>query len=75
VVNRSLDKTMPITVDPVGGPAVRSARQTTLTNDDITAYNNDQAQPVQRTTKTLAKGQKVQADLPPHSANLIELQY
>jgi alpha-N-arabinofuranosidase len=75
VVNRSLDTSMPITVDPAGGPAVKSARQTTVTNDDITAYNNDQAQPVQRTTKVLPKGQKVQADLPPHSVNLIELQY
>ncbi|MGZ0153076.1 hypothetical protein ACXJJ3_38865 [Kribbella sp. WER1] len=75
VVNRSLDQAMPITVDPAGGPAVKSARQTTVTNDDITAYNTDQAQPVQRTTKMLAKGQKVQAELPPHSANLIELTY
>ncbi|HEY3563200.1 MAG TPA: hypothetical protein VGL05_37295 [Kribbella sp.] len=74
VVNRSLDKAMPIMVDPAG-PAVRSAVQTTVTDDDITAYNNDQVQPVQRTTKTLAGGQKVQAELPPHSANLITLNY
>lgn len=60
---------------PAGGPAVRSARQTTVTHDDITAYNNDQAQPVQPTTKPLAKGQKVEAELPPHSASLIELRY
>ncbi|MFI5694127.1 hypothetical protein ACIA58_19930 [Kribbella sp. NPDC051586] len=75
VVNRSLDQAMPITVDPAGGPAVRSARQTTVTDDDITAYNNDQAQPVQPATTTLRKGPKVEAELPPHSANLIELMY
>lgn len=75
VVNRSLDTAMPITVEPDGGPAVRSARQTTVTDDDITAYNNDQAQPVQRTTTTLRRGHTVDAELPPHSANLIELRY
>ncbi|MGW7680983.1 hypothetical protein ACWGID_09615 [Kribbella sp. NPDC054772] len=75
VVNRSLDKTVPITVDPAGGPAAKSALQTTVTDDDITAYNNDQAQPVQRTTKTVGKGPKVDAELPPHSVNLIELRY
>jgi alpha-N-arabinofuranosidase len=75
VVNRSLDQAMPITVDPAGGPAVKSARQTTVTDDDIAAYNNDQVQPVEPTTKTLAKGQKVNAELPPHSASLIELRY
>jgi hypothetical protein len=75
LVNRSLDKTLPITVDPAGGPAVKSAWQTTVTDADITAYNNDVAQPVQPTTKTLRKGQKVEAELPPHSANLIELKY
>jgi alpha-L-arabinofuranosidase len=74
-VNRSLDKAMPITVDPTGGPAVKSARQSTVTDDDITAYNNDQAQPVERTAKSLGKGPKVDAELPPHSVNLIELRY
>ncbi|MET9268147.1 hypothetical protein [Kribbella sp. NPDC003557] len=73
VVNRSLDKTVPITVD---AGAARSARQTTVTDEDITAYNNDQAQPVQPTTRTLApKGRTVDAELPPHSASLIELTY
>ncbi|WP_344187634.1 hypothetical protein [Kribbella karoonensis] len=75
VVNRSLDQAMPITVDPADGPAVRSAMQTTVTDADITAYNNDQAQPVQRSMTTLAPGRKVRAELPPHSANLIELRY
>ncbi|TWD82556.1 hypothetical protein FB561_3689 [Kribbella amoyensis] len=73
VVNRSLDQALPITVDPAGGPAVKSARQTTVTDDDITAYNNDQAQPVQPATKTLANDPKVDAELPPHSVSLIEL--
>jgi alpha-L-arabinofuranosidase len=75
VVNRSLDQALPITVDPAGGPAVRSARQTTVTDDDITAYNDDRAQPVRPTTTVLRKGRKVEAQLPPHSANLIELRY
>lgn len=73
VVNRSLDKSMPITVD---AGAARSARQTTVTDEDITAYNNDQAQPVQPTTKPLAaKARTVEAELPPHSASLIALTY
>ncbi|MFG1625264.1 hypothetical protein [Kribbella sp. NPDC049227] len=76
VVNRSLDQAVPITVDPGGGQAVKSASRTTVTDDDITAYNNDVMQPVQRTTTPLrATGRKVDAELPPHSANLIELRY
>jgi alpha-L-arabinofuranosidase len=76
VVNRSLDKAVAITVDPAGGPTVTSARQTMVTDDDITAYNNDMVQPVQRVTKALgAKGQRVDAELPPHSASLIELSF
>lgn len=73
VVNRDRTSDVPVVVNPPRA-GVSQLRLTTVTADEINAYNTQTATPVQRTTTTTpVNGRSVSTVLPAHSTDLIEV--